>query len=652
MRREHKARRLLGDLLIPVAVLLCVGAILLTEQMGYKGKQAPWYPEMLIDQDRWEALVAQEPPEKPYSGRSALLVTAVGDEGSAAVYEQVRFVLSSMFVDVQELALTIHEEPAEPEVTAETTEDAEDEAAEPAPFIIPETDLTAHLPEGCTDVILCTSALRSTGMRADTLAQWVRGGGHLMVAASLETEELTEDWYELLGLSAVLGEQDVPVDSMYFETAFLAGGKGREFSEEVINCTVADVMLASGCQVHVTRGDDRTRPLVWERKHGSGQVLVCNADLMADKTGRGMICTGFARMGTAFVYPVINAAVYCIDDFPSVAPAGYDSNVLSQFGYTVEDYYVNVWWPAMQKLAKKYDLRYSSFVIQCYESDVDGPFTNADHRPSASYFARQLLESGCEIGLHGYNHQPMVLEGYVLDEKNSGYTPWPSTEHMMEAVRAGVAYTESLAEDVHVQSYVAPSNVISREAMSAMIRHFEDIRVFAGVYVGTPDQLVQEFTVLDEAVVQVPRLTADMQMEDSEWWLQVNELNYHYYESNFIHPDDILDEERTDGGDFRAMLDSYEQMVVWNQAHGLRTCTVSEAAGAVQRYSRLSVSQYPETDGMCIHVDGVIDSAYLMLRSTRTPCAVSGCEVTRIDEGCYVLTLTGADAQIKWEAVK
>lgn len=642
MRREHKAAYLLRDLLIPVAVLLCVGFILWTEQLGYKGKEAPWYPDMLLDQDRWEALAEQKPTVKGHSGRSALLVKAAGDEGSAAVTEQVSFVLSSMFVDTQVYEAVLQEE-------AEN-DDADGQAELTVPAAV--VDLCSVMPEGCTDVILCTGALRSAGLKADTLAQWVKDGGRLMVATSLECEELTADWYELLGIAEVVGTADVQVDSMHFETAFLAGAKDREFSEEVINCTAADVKLSAGSQVHVSHGSDRTRPLVWERAHGAGQVLVCNADLMADKTGRGMICAGFARMGTAFVYPVINAAVYCIDDFPSVAPAGYDSNVLSQFGYTVEDYYVNVWWPAMQKLAEKYALRYSSFVIQCYESDVDGPFTNADHLPSASYFARQLLESGCEIGLHGYNHQPLVLDGYTFDEKNSGYTCWPSTELMMQAVRAGVDYTESLAEGIYVQSYVAPSNVLSREAMSAMIRNFEDIRIFAGVYVGTPDQLVQEFSVLDEAVVQVPRLTADMQMEDSEWWVQINELNYHYYESNFIHPDDILDEERTDGGDFKAMLESYEQMVVWNQTHGLRTCTISEAAGAVQRYCYLTVSQYQEADGLRIHTDGLIDSAYLMLRTARKPRAVSGCQISRIDENCYVLLVTDADAQIKWEAVK
>lgn len=635
MSPNHNARHLLGDLLIPLAALLCIGVILAIEQLGYRSTNIPWHPDTFLDQDRWEELYANHNPEQSNSGRSALLVAVSNESDSLNVCQQYEYVLSSMFVDTS--------------VHIFQTHPIDEDNAAIAPIV--SIDLCAYMPTECTDVILCTSALKSSWFDTDTLSQWVSKGGHLIIANGLECEELPESWHDLLGIASINNPEDQIADSLYFETAFLAGAKGREFSSDVINCTSVDVRLQPDCLIHITT-DDHTHPLLWEHSYGKGQVLVCNADLMSDKTDRGIIAASFASLGSAFVYPVINAAVYCIDDFPSVAPAGYDSNILSQFGYTVEDYYVNVWWPSMQRLAQKYDLRYSAFLIQCYESNVHGPFNNRDHQSSAAYYAQQLLELRGEIGLHGYNHQPLVLEGYTFDEKNDGYTSWPNTERMMEAVQAGIEYTQSLYDDIHVQAYVAPSNVLSREAMNTMIRRFEDIRIYAGVYVGTPDQLVQEFSVLDEDVVQVPRLTADMQMEDSEWWLQINELNYHFYESNFIHPDDILDEERTDGGDFFTMLESYEQMIQWNKNHHLRTCTISDAAGAVQRYCLATVSQQCNAFGMDIQVDHLVDSIWLMLRTKHTPRAVSGCQIIPIDEGCYVLEITEEHAKIKWETAK
>lgn len=637
MCRKRNAFRLLADLAVPTIVLVALFAILLFEQKGYQVMNAQWHKETFIDQDHWEEIQNERIWTDAHNGRSVLLVTALGDEESQEVYSQVNYVLTSMGVKTSVYEATLLEA---------SEEEAVDEKLE---YVHELMDLCQVMPDDCTDVFLCTTELRSIQVDALPLSAWVENGGHLVVASSLDPEELPEEWYRLLGIHTVNNVEGVLADSMYFETAFLAGSKGMEFSDEVINCIVADVTLSSDCQIHIKNGENKTLPLLWEHDYEQGHVLVCNADLMDNKTGRGMIASAFSRLDTAFAYPVINAAVYCIDDFPSASPAGYDDNVLKQFGYTVEDYYYNVWWPAMQRLSDKYDLRYSTFCIQCYEADVDGPFANKDHYSSASYFAKLLIEGGNEIGLHGYNHQPLALEGYTFDEKNEGYTTWKSIEKMMKSVQSGIDYTESLADGVYVQSYVAPSNVLSQEAMSAMIRHFEDLRIFAGVYIGTEDQLVQEFEVLENNIVQVPRLTADMQMEDSEWWLQVNELNYHYYESNFIHPDDILDEERSDGGDLNAMLESYEQMIVWNQNYALRTSTISEAAGAVQRYVNLAVSQYSESNGLRLHVNGLIDSAWLMLRTDKVPMEATGCTVTKIDDDVYILEVTQSDVYIQWE---
>lgn len=627
MKKQRVTKGLLQDLSVPILVLIFIGVLLFIQQQGYQGIGASGIRESFMDQDLWEAH-SEEYAEKHWSsGRKALLVWAPDDEESRQVYEQVHYVLSSVGVEVTSLNLTLPEDSFQ---------------------AIP-MRLSQRIPDGCTDVILCFTALRSSGIEPADLEQWVRDGGCLMLAGGLEAEELDSSWTHLLGITKIDASSALAVDSMVMLTNFLAGARGMEFSEEVIECEAVNAMLSEDCTIHIVTADEWQHPLLWERNYGNSHILVCNADLMDNKSGRGVIISAFSCMNSAFVYPVINAAVYCIDDFPSVAPAGYDRNVLSQYGYTIGDFYANVWWPAMQSIAEKHSIPYSAFLIESYEANVDGPFSNVDNYPSAAYFAKQLLELGGEMGLHGYNHQPLVLEGFEFDEKNDGYTCWTSVEDMISSIKAALAYGGSLSKDVVIQSYVAPSNVLGREAMSAMIRQFEDLRIFAGVYIGTSDQLVQEFDVLEEDVVLIPRLTADMQMDDSEWWLQINELNYHYYEANYIHPDDVLDEERSDGGDFKAMLNGYEQMVQWNNAQGLTASTISEAAGSVQRYCLLSVEQECTETGLDIHVNGLVDSGYLMLRSRKVPLSISSGQLSKIDEGCYIIRVDYPDIHIEWE---
>ena len=627
MNRQHSARGLLRDLAVPVLVLVAIGALLFVQQSGYRGSGASGFDETFIDQDRWEALAEEYRSPVWNSGRNALLVWASNDDESLQVYDQVSFVLTSVGVDVTSCSLELPSD------------------GQPASSLV----LSEKLPNGCTDVIICLSSLLSSGIDPTDLASWVAEGGYLLIAGGLEPEEMNDSWLALLGMTETDLVNSMHVDSMLFATDLLAGAEGMEFSDEVIACDAVRTQTTVDCTVHITTADDSRDPLLWECDYGKGHVLVCNADLMDSKASRGIIIASFSRMNDAFVYPVINAAVYCIDDFPSAAPAGYDRNVLSQYGYTIGDFYANVWWPSMQRIAEKYGIPYSGFLIQCYEADVNGPFQNTDNQPSATYFVKQLLEYGGEVGLHGYDHQPLVLEGFAYDEKNSGYQSWQSVEDMLASIQAALAYGASLSDDVVIQSYVAPSNVLGREAMDAMIRQFDDLRIFAGVYIGTPDQLIEEFEVLEDNVVLVPRLTADMQMEDSEWWLQINELNYHYFESNYIHPDDILDEERNDGGDFKAMLNGYEQMVAWNCGHGLTASTISQAAGAVQRYCLLSVSQVPSNDRLDIHVSGLVDEGYLMLRCRKNVKSISGAQINEIDDGCYVIRTEEQDIYIEWE---
>lgn len=160
--------------------------------------------------------------------------------------------------------------------------------------------------------------------------------------------------------------------------------------------------------------------------------------------------------------------------------------------------------------------------------------------------------------------------------------------------------------------------------------------------------MVQEFEVLNNGTVYCPRLTADMQMEDSEWWLQINELNYHYVESNFIHPDDILDEERSDGGDFSQMLSSYKSMIEWNQKYGLKTSTISECGAAVQKYCNLNYSQTLDGNDLNIKVDGLIDNAYMMLRlNGKRIVSMKGGTYQKISDDVYVLEINDKDVSVK-----
>lgn len=631
MKIKNKLNKLTIDIIVAVIIFAFIACALFVTQQQYVGYSEAEENDFL-DEDAWGLVRNVNAGKIAENAPDCLVVYNGNDETSVTLKNNISFVLGSVNVSVKEQKLLLP-----------VDSDLDDEDIDKSKWSVNLYDYTNY-----DDVIFCISDMAYLGVDINDFSNWLSGGGHAMFAMGLDASEDLLKWSEVIGVTDTTIPELTIADSLKFNTSIMAGVEGRIFSDDVINVSVPHVSLDKDCILHISTADDDEVPLLWEKSVEDGKVIVSNADLFESKADRGILVAAYCEFYSAFAYPVINSAVYCIDDCPAPAPAGYDDNVREQYGYTVSDYIYNVWMPAMQKISEEYGIRFTTFVIQSYDDNVEGPFDNKDNVKSAKYYASQVMNMGGEVGIHGYNHQPLVLEGFEYDNENAGYVPWPSVKKMIESVDTVIKYTEGLADDLYVQAYIAPSNVMSKEALAALQNHFEDLRIYAGVYIGTSDQLVQEFEVSPTGIVSCPRLTADMQMEDSEWWVQINELNYHYLESNFIHPDDILDEERTDGGDFAQMLSGYKNMIEWNQRNGLRTCTISECGAAVQRYYNLNYSQKLEGDTLNIEVDGLIDTAYMMLRvNGKEPASVSGGTYTKLSDNVYVLKIDSKNVSIK-----
>ena len=654
MRKQNNLKKLYIETVAFVLLFALLGAMLLAVQTGYRAAPDPEESD-LLEEDAWYAVRNDRAGAVAVNAPRCLLLRNTLDPFSVRLSENLSYTLGSMNVNVSVEDVQVQDGTegiplptgwAEgsgilpPTGNGTETSGTQDETAGSA---VPEIDW-----EYFDDIVFCFPDLSVYEHEIGSIKTWLSGGGHLLIAGGLDEKLDLTKWADILGIVPSQEAGAVTANSLRFTTELLAGANGREFSDDVISGEVFGAVLTPDCTVHIETTDEAPVPLLWERKAEDGRVIVCNADLMEAKNDRGIVAAVYSRFYPVYAYPVINACVYCIDDCPSPIPAGYEKNVVTQYGYTVGDFYANVWMPAMQRLSEEYGIKYSVFAIQTYDDKTDGAFDDTDNRETAAYYASLILSMGGEVGIHGYNHQPLVLDGYRFDEENEGYKAWPNVMSMLNSVKAAIRYTDGLTDDVYVQAYVAPSNILSSEALTELLSQVEDLRVYAGVYTGTADQFLQEYEVLANGVVFCPRLTADMQMEDSEWWTQLNELNYHYIASNFIHPDDILDEQRSDGGDFEQMVAGYTQMIEWNQSMGLRDTTISGCGASVQRYCNLSYTQTYENDLMTLRIEGLIDEAFMMVRTSgKEIVSVEGGSVSEISEGVYILTVQAPTVTMK-----
>lgn len=182
-----------------------------------------------------------------------------------------------------------------------------------------------------------------------------------------------------------------------------------------------------------------------------------------------------------------------------------------------------------------------------------------------------------------------------------------------------------------------------------------NLKLIAGVYLplqGLP-VYVQEFSEASDGIVELPRVTSSYNLVDDEYmqWAAINEIAMHYVNSHFLHPDDILDPDRGAEKGWENLRDQYIEYIAWLQeaAPGLRNMTSSEAAMAVQRYSRLALMTELRDNSLEVSLGNFYDEAWLILRSTRKPVSVEGGVIVQITADRYLLQALAPEAIINFE---
>ena len=335
----------------------------------------------------------------------------------------------------------------------------------------------------------------------EKLDSFVKNGGGLLFAVNIIESSNLNKFYNLFGIEKSNGYKKV--ENLIFDDNFLINSSGKSFGKLIINTDILHFDLKDNVNIHVSSNDDNHLPLIWDFKYGNGYVGVSNSSLLASKNGRGLFVSLYSSIHDVFSYPVINSAVYFIDDFPSPIPNGEDKIITDEYGYNIKDFYSNVWWPTMRDLTKTKGIKFSSYIIMTYEDNVNGPFDNKYFDEESRYYIKQLLATGSEMGIHGYNHQPLAMNNFEHGE-GIDYKTWPSEKLAFDSIRAVLDYTEDIVGEGKVISYVAPSNTISEELYLKMQDEIKKIKIYATLYVGDEAVLDQEFDVLDNGVVNVP----------------------------------------------------------------------------------------------------------------------------------------------------
>lgn len=480
------------------------------------------------------------------------------------------------------------------------------------------------------------------------IMQWVKKGGGVMFAMTPEKTGYLDVIGPQIGIESSAYKYVMTEGITPSKDFMLGGGQTYMFSDPFKSSL--SVALNDRAQVEAVSSNGRT-PLVWRSSVESGTAVMCNIGIYV-KMVRGFYASAFSLLSFAMAYPVINSAAFYLDDFPSPVPSGNGKYIKRDYNMSISEFYSQVWWPDLVRLAERYGIRFTGVMIENYGDDTKNDPVRQTDNTQFEYYGGLLLRQNGEIGYHGYNHQPLVLPNTDYGNEYT-YVQWPNRKAIVDSLNELIAFQKTVLPAATSSVYVPPSNILSSEGRQIIGEDVPQIRAIASMAFPPDSSLeyVQEFGVAADGVVEAPRIVSGSMVNNSYMRLAaVSELNMHYVSTHFMHPDDLLDEDRGAKEGWETYRKGLEDYLDWleQSAPSIRMQTGTECAAAVQRFSGLTVSMATSDDSWDLHLGNLIDQGWLMFRANNgTPGRVRGGSLTKLTGNLYLLKATSATVHIK-----
>ena len=404
-----------------------------------------------------------------------------------------------------------------------------------------------HLPalERYTSILLCAEALDELGVQGIVdLSDYVADGGGLVL--------LRRTWHPQL--AAVAGMVPLAVQPDILSSPEADGGLVfiADTLPPFVNVSVNSDELAGHCpfhirparNVHLIATSEQGFPLAWLNRFGSGRTICWNSAFLHNKRMRGVIIQSAMAVQQVGVLPLANVAIIQVDDFPAPLEHGDLSVAGDEYaGLSSMEFYICNWHPDMQALADRHGVVLSYFPTFNYNDVVAGPFSFKEWsnakitingaRIPACVHAAKIASHGGEIGLHGYNHVPLI-EPF-----------WSSETAIQSAMDAVTSQWQRDGLGPLPSSYVPPNNEYDAHGLGALCGAMPNIKVISGSFLHVAPERGGQREFGEEPwnpqLFCVPRATSGYEFSREMQFDGVSQLATSGIWTHFVHADDVFD---------------------------------------------------------------------------------------------------------------
>ncbi|SKB34723.1 hypothetical protein SAMN05660776_0592 [Salegentibacter holothuriorum] len=447
----------------------------------------------------------------------------------------------------------------------------------------------------------------------DFLINFVAKGGHIFIPSV----GIDKNFGFLAG---VKDDADLQINTtaqgFLFKTDFIPGFKGKDYKSLTTHYGLKQHNFREDVEILATSISEEDYPLIIKNKIRKGSVITFNTEQFSQKQERGLFFAAILEGLEGVPYPIANASSIMLDDFPAPLYNAKMEPIQSEMDISQADFYSQVWWKDMLKLAKEEDIAYSAYVCFDYSNHTSPPFNFREWERSilngangADKLMISIKNSNHEIELHGYNHVSLTQ------------ADWPNKSYMGLSLQAVKKRWAARGYGRLPVSYVPPSNIIDSTGFVALEENIPSIVYNASIYLGDFEEGGdREFDPepYNYHFFNFPRISSGYAMTSTREFNQQSLYLYTGIWTHFIHPDDIYqipgEEPLESAGDYALRnINSYGWRVSEDGSPGLfprfwdyiknvketfpliRFLKVSEAAKITQNWRETSY-EFSETE--------------------------------------------------------
>jgi len=376
----------------------------------------------------------------------------------------------------------------------------------------------------------------------DLFSTFVRNGGTLLFTMPLQSRELQR----------LSGNQNKDAtfatgDGLWFLKGAFLGLEGLSVSGSTFKPSVILSKLGPECRVLAKTSNT---PVWWRCKLGKGEVIALNAYEFIERHFLGLLVQSLMDTEGFHAMPILAWKLEFIDD----CPLPFTDNPIESLGKTDSEFYSTDFYDMLLQARKEYGLKFVFLPVFSYDDRVEPPFPapfEGTTKERVLAFARRIIQDDFEVGLHGTNHISPALSGGV-------------SQNFKDRHALDQWFKKAYASCLEVFGYpplvfVPPNNYIDTAGFEALFKSIPTIRVVSSLFAGTEVETQQDFMVDPErpGIAHIPRTWAGYFLEEEALLGFINGIMSFGVSSHFIHPDDIIDPERSKGRSWHEMRSSF-----------------------------------------------------------------------------------------------